>query len=214
MTVARRPRRIRKVMRPLLQWYYNLNLLVPSFDDCHPSVLFRCVLSSLRSVARSVRPFVRVRMCERALSAYVSRPSLLLPPALHLPRLMRSSTTSSLHASLRVPSLPPTRPPLTPAAPPSCGRCHRARVFVNPTNRVPGMQPIMQLVALLASCVIGSSLRVHPACSSTDSRSVAFSLRPRFLFWFTGSREKSWLRIFKRFRAYARLRLAAFPYNL
>lgn len=28
MTVARRPRRIRKVMRPLLQWYYNLNLLL------------------------------------------------------------------------------------------------------------------------------------------------------------------------------------------
>lgn len=27
MTVAHRPRRIRKVMRPLLQWYYNLNLL-------------------------------------------------------------------------------------------------------------------------------------------------------------------------------------------
>lgn len=97
MTVARRPRRIRKVMRPLLQWYYNLNLLL--------LLLFLLLLLLVPSETRSPAPFRApaaraplsppgptlaleslVRMCERALSAYVSRPPLpSLPPPTRAP---------------------------------------------------------------------------------------------------------------------------------
>ena len=73
MTVARRPRRIRKVMRPLLQWYYNLNLLVsPPSTVATPLFSFRASTFPLvPSVARSVPSFVHVRTRERALSVYV-----------------------------------------------------------------------------------------------------------------------------------------------
>lgn len=95
MTVAHRPRRIRKVMRPLLQWYYNLNLLrrrrrcraslslrpfssrdaaprraAPRRRGTLPSVLLR------RTLAFCCLRSFRMGVCERALTAPASPRSL------------------------------------------------------------------------------------------------------------------------------------------
>lgn len=117
MTVARRPRRVRKVMRPLLQWYYNLNLLLlllllaPSETRSPPlppsarpplyssSSSAACRPSPPPSVLRSRSN----RMCERALSAYVSRPPM---PSPRFPLPHRSPRSWQPLRSLRSPWSP------------------------------------------------------------------------------------------------------------
>lgn len=79
MTVAHRPRRIRKVMRPLLQWYYNLNLL---------------------SAAASPRRFLRAAAPRRRHPSFRSA-RLLLPPLVSRASVFPARPN-------RLPSLPPS----------------------------------------------------------------------------------------------------------
>lgn len=84
MTVAHRPRRIRKVMRPLLHWYYNLNLLSAAASPRRSSAPRRRH-PSFRPARLLLPPLVlRASVFERALTAYLLSlcPSLLpLPPS-------------------------------------------------------------------------------------------------------------------------------------
>lgn len=87
MTVAHRPRRIRKVTRPLLQWYYNLGGLLPRplrrrDGGTLPSVLPRRSpsVASHPHVPREVDVRGGVRVCESALQPSTFLLTLCLSP--------------------------------------------------------------------------------------------------------------------------------------
>lgn len=114
------------------------------------------------------------------------------PPSSLLPFVSLSSLQHEHCHTLLLPAALPSRARSLPSSSREYSR--------TPRSRVPGMQPIMQLVALLASCVIGRTrIRAHPACSATDSRFVAFSLSCR-LSSFTRAVSRICLWMFERFR--------------